>query len=278
MPEFLTEDNISKITKIGLSLVITYVIVHLLIILINRVLFKKISKQSKMLINKAIIYTSVIIFILISIDILQLQAVFKTLLGAAGILGIVLGIASQTSIGNIVSGIFIISEKSFELGDMIKIGNTMGKVYSIDLLSIKLKTVDNLLIRIPNQTIISTEVINVTKFPIRRMDITVSVAYKENLKKVEQILRKIAADNPLCLDEPEALVLANTFGASSIDFLFGVWFEKTKYVEVRNAIFQDITETFAREGIEIPFPHVSLYTGEVTKPFPIKVENQENKE
>jgi small-conductance mechanosensitive channel len=265
----LDADILDKIKQIALTIVIGYVLIHTLVILLRRVFLKKVSKQSKMLITKAIVYAGVIIIILIIINILELKGVFATMLGAAGVLGIVLGIASQTSIGNIVSGIFLISEKPFELGDLIRVGDKMGVVYSIDLLSVKLRTLDNLLIRIPNQTIISTEVVNITKFPIRRMDIEIGVAYKENLKRVSEVLKDIASKNPLCLEEPEPLILTTSFNTSSIDFLFGLWFEKSNYVALRNSIFQEITERFAKEGIEIPFPHISVYTGEATKPFPV---------
>jgi small-conductance mechanosensitive channel len=262
---------IERIKDIAVTIIVSYSIIQIAVLLIRKVFFKHLSKQSKMLITKAIIYTGVIVALFIIIDILELKGVFKTMLGAAGVLGIVLGIASQTSIGNIISGIFLISEKPFELGDLIRVGDKLGTVYSIDLLSIKLRTLDNLLIRIPNLTIITSEVTNITKFPIRRMDIEISVAYKENLKHVVEVLNRIASDNPECLDEPEPLIISRTFGASGIDFTFGVWFERDNYAKVRNSVFQSITETFAKEGIEIPFPHLSIYTGEATKPFPVNV-------
>ncbi len=269
----ISPEAISMVKEIALTLILGYIIIKLIVILARRVFFKKVSPQSKMLITKGIIYSGVLIIVLTIINILELKNVFHTMLGAAGVLGIILGIASQTSIGNIVSGLFLISEKPFEIGDLIRVGEKQGVVYSIDLLSIKLRTLDNLLIRIPNQTIITTEVVNITKFPIRRMDITIGVAYKEDLKKVTEVLRSIANENPLCLDEPEPLVLANTFNTSSIDFIFGIWFEKTNYLQVRNSIFQQITERFKEEGIEIPFPHISIYRGEATKPFPITNED-----
>lgn len=271
----ISAEYIDKIKDIGISLLIAYLVVQVFVLLINRVFLKHTSKQSKMLLTKGIVYTGVLIVLFIIINILELKGMFKTMLGAAGVLGIVLGIASQTSIGNIVSGLFLISEKPFELGDLLRVGDKVGYVYSIDLLSIKLKTLDNLLIRIPNQTIISTEVTNLTRFPIRRMDIELSVAYKENLKRVNEVLKEVAKNIPLCLDEPEPLVMSKSFGSSGIDILFGVWFEKSNYGKVRDALFQGITETFAKEGIEIPYPHVSLYTGEITKPFPMKIINQE---
>lgn len=267
----MDSEVIDKVKGIVITIFLAYFIIHVLILLVQKVFFKHLSKQSKMLITKGIIYAGVIVSLFIIIDVLDLKGVFRTMLGAAGVLGIVLGIASQTSIGNIISGLFLISEKPFELGDLIRVGDKLGTVYSIDLLSIKLRTLDNLLIRIPNQTIITTEVTNITKFPIRRMDIQLSVAYKENLKHVVEVLKRIADENPDCLDEPEPLIITRNFGDSGIDFTFGVWFEKDNYAVVRNAIFQSISETFAKEGIEIPFPHVTLYTGEETKPFPVKV-------
>lgn len=268
-------NTIEKAKDIAIAVVICYSIIQVSVLLVQKVFFKHLSSQSKMLITKGIIYTGVLVAIFIIINILDLKGVFTTLLGAAGVLGIVLGIAAQTSIGNVISGLFLISEKPFELGDLIRVGDKLGKVYSIDLLSIKLKTLDNLLIRIPNNTIITTEITNITKFPIRRMDIQISVAYKENLKKVVEVLKGIASDNPDCLDEPEPLILSTAFGASGIDFTFGVWFERDNYLKVRNSVFQSITEVFAREGIEIPFPHLTVYSGEVTKPFPVQISTDE---
>jgi small-conductance mechanosensitive channel len=137
-------------------------------------------------------------------------------------------------------------------------------------LSIKVKTYDNLLIRIPNQSVISTELINVTKFPIRRLDFQIGVAYKEDLRKVKSVLEDVARNNPLCLEEPEPVIIFQSFGDSSIDITFAVWFEKANYLAVKNSVFIEIKEAFDREGIEMPFPHVSVYAGEASKPIPVK--------
>ena len=270
--KYLEGPAILKIRNVLIIVVAGYAILQLIVFLVRRVLWKNLNPQTKFIINRAIVYTGIVIIFLLILHALDVK--IGALLGAAGILGIVLGIASQTSIGNIISGIFLISEKSFEIGDLIRVGDKLGTVYSIDLLSVKLKTLDNLLIRIPNQTMISSEVTNITKFPIRRMDIDIGVAYKEDLKKVMDILRQLASKNPHCLDEPEPLILIKEFGESSINFLFGLWFEKSNYVTLRNSIIQEIKSTFDTEGIEIPFPHITLYTGEVTKPFPIRTSSE----
>ena len=101
------------------------------------------------------------------------------------------------------------------------------------------------------------------------MDFELSVAYKEDLAKVKSIIERVVKNNPLCLDEPEPFILFKTFGDSGINILLGVWFEKANFRNVKNSVFMDIKSTFDAEGIEIPFPHVSIYAGEATKPFQI---------
>jgi small-conductance mechanosensitive channel len=267
-------ETFGKILRIAIIFVVGIVIIYLVSILVKKLLPKYFSQQRKMIINRFVQYTGVVIlfFTIISELEINLTAVF----GAAGIIGIVIGVASQTSIGNIVSGFFLVSEKSFELGDVIRIGDKIGTVYSIDLLSIKIKTFDNLLLRLPNQTVISSEVTNVTKFPIRRYDLDLSVAYKEDLGKVKSVIERVVRDNPLCLDEPEPLITFKSFGDSGINILLGVWFEKNNFLKVKNSVFKEIKDAFDAEGIEIPFPHMSIYAGEATKPFPF-VDKSKNK-
>jgi small-conductance mechanosensitive channel len=201
----------------------------------------------------------------------------NALLGAAGVASVAIGFASQTSLSNIISGLFLYWEKPFEAGDIIQVGETTGIVISIDLMSVKLRKYDNLFVRIPNETMIKAQVTNITKFPIRRMDINVGVAYKEDVDRVIEILKDVADKNPYCLDEPEPLVIFQNYGESSLDFMLGLWFEKTQFVMLKNSIMRDIKNRFDGEGIEIPFPHRTIYTGAITEPFPIKVFNTDGK-
>lgn len=265
----ISQKALSMIINIGLTLAIGISVTYLLAFIFQRYIGKRLSQQSRMLIYKGITYAGFIIILFIILKELGLK--LSALLGAAGVVGIILGIASQTSIGNIISGLFLVSEKTFELGDIIKIEDKIGVVYSIDLLSIKIRTFDNLLLRIPNQKVISSDLTNITRFPIRRLDFEVSVAYKEDLEKVHSVLAEIAKDNPLCLDEPEPLILFRDFGSSGINILFGVWFEKPNYLTVKNSVFKTIKKRFNEEGIEIPFPHLSFYTGEKSRPMSVRI-------
>jgi small-conductance mechanosensitive channel len=264
--KYFNAEMIEKLIRIGIILIVGIILITIITAAVKKLLPKKLSQQRKMIINRFVSYSAITMLFMVIVS--ELNINLAAIFGAAGVIGIIIGVASQTSIGNIVSGFFLVSEKSFEIGDLIRIGDKTGTVYSIDLLSIKIKTLDNLLLRIPNQTVISSEVINVTKFPIRRMDIDISVAYKEDLGRVMEVINGVVKRNPLCLDEPDPLITFKAFGDNGIQILLGVWFEKANFLKVKNSLFIDIKSTFEAEGIEIPFPHVSIYAGQATKPFP----------
>lgn len=183
----------------------------------------------------------------------------SVLLGAAGVLSVALGIASQTSASNLISGIFLIGEGAFAIGDTIRIGQTEGEVLSIDLLSVKLCTGDNVYVRIPNEQIIKSEVVNLTRFAIRRLNLTVSVAYREDIRRVRALLLRLAEDNPLCLDEPPPQVVMLNFGESAINLQFSVWARRENFSRVRDQLQEAIKEAFEAQGIEIPLPRFTLH-------------------
>ncbi len=270
---YFNASMLQSLIRVALILIIGLTIIYLLAFFVGKLLPARLSKQRIMIINRAVLYTGFIslFFIIISELDINLAAIF----GAAGVIGLVVGVASQTSIGNIVSGFFLVSEKSFEIGDVIRIGDKTGTVFSIDLLSIKIRTADNLLIRIPNQLVITSQLTNLTRFPIRRIDIELSVAYKDDLGSVRNILERVAKNNPLCLDEPAPVIIFKNFGSSGIEITFGIWCERTNFLKVKNEVFQEIKQAFDAEGIEIPFPHISLYAGEATKPLPVVLNEKE---
>lgn len=193
------------------------------------------------------------------------------LLGAAGVLGIALGFASQTSVSNVISGLFLIAERPFVVEDLIEVGGVTGRVVSIGTLSVQLRTFDNRMVRIPNEILVKSQMINITRFPVRRVDVRVGVAYKEDPARVRAILLDIAAQNPTCLMEPAPVVVFEGFGESSLNFLFGAWATQANFLELKNSIQEDLKARFDAEGIEIPFPHRTLYVGSETDPFPVRM-------
>jgi small-conductance mechanosensitive channel len=160
---------------------------------------------------------------------------------------------------NLISGVFLIFERPFNVGDVIRVGTTSGTVLSVDLLSVKLRTFDNTYVRIPNESMIKSEVTTLTRYPIRRIELAIGVGYGTDLDQAERLLREIAANNPRCLEEPAPLIQVRALGDSSVDLMFLVWTARENLLAVQNELLRAILERFAAEGIEIPFPQRTLH-------------------
>jgi small-conductance mechanosensitive channel len=191
----------------------------------------------------------------------QLGFDFAVLLGAAGIVTVAIGFASQTSASNLISGLFLVLEKAVQAGDIVTIDGVTGEVLAVDLLSTKLRTFDNLQVRIPNETMVKARITTLNRFPVRRVDLTVGVAYESDLGLVQKTLLEVAQRNPLVLDEPAPLLISQGFGDSSIDYLLAVWGKSENFLTVRNTVTREIKEAFDAAGIEIPFPQRTLQPG-----------------
>jgi len=231
-------------------------------------LFAEEDAQRAMILRRGALYGIAGLFTASAL--MELGFDLSVLLGAAGILTVAIGFASQTSASNVISGLFLLGERPFAVGDVIRVNGTTGEVLSVDLLSVKLRTFDNLFVRIPNETMIKSEVTNLRRFPIRRVDLQVGVAYKEDLREVHEVLMEVADRNPLCLEEPTPLIIFQGYGDSSINHQFSVWAKTEHFLDLRNSIPVEIKEAFDEHDIEIPFPHRTLYTGSETTPFPVQ--------
>lgn len=197
--------------------------------------------------------------IAVVIGCLRILAVDLTaLLAAAGIFGIAVGFAAQASISNVISGAFLIFERSFRVGDLIRVGDVVGEVLSIDLLAVKLRSIDNTLVRIPNESLIKTNVINLTRYPIRRLDVSIGVGYGAPLAKALEVLRRTVEGHVRVLRKPDPDVFVESLGDSGINITARVWIDRNAFVESKSELLVSMKEALDAAGIEIPFPHRKL--------------------
>lgn len=214
------------------------------------------NKQAGLMAEKFTFYTGLVLIAMLVLH--QLGFKISALLGAAGILGIAIGFASQTVVSNLISGVFLLSEKTFQVGDQINVDQFKGIVLSIDLLSVKLRTYENHLIRIPNEVLLKHNVVNVTHFPIRRCDIPISVGYGETVAHVKEVLQRIISNNKHALQNPKPLVVFESFDASSLAFKIGVWAVKEEFMDLKQSLMEEIKITFEKENIEIPYAYQNV--------------------
>lgn len=266
--ELLNPERLASLFRAGLLIAAGFLFARLAAALPARAMGKHLSAHQLMIVRRVVYYLVLVLFLASALH--ELGFSLGVLLGAAGVLSVAVGFASQTSASNLISGLFLLGEKPFAVGDIITVGGTTGEVLAVDLLSVKLRTFDNLYVRIPNETLIKSETTTLTRFPIRRLDIKVGVAYKEDLGRVREVLMKVAEGNPLCLDEPKPLFIFLAFGNSALELQFSVWSTRENFLDLRNGMHEDIKRAFDEAGIEIPFPHLSIYAGSVTEPFPVR--------
>jgi small-conductance mechanosensitive channel len=266
--------HVFAIGKGFLILIIGYFLARFARNSIGRLKIANLTPHSMTLLKRVVFYG---IIVLTSISVMkELGFDLSVVLGAAGIFSVAIGFASQTSASNLISGLFLMMERPFSVGDIISVGDTTGEVLSIDLLSVKVRTFDNLFVRLPNESMIKTQVTTLTKFPIRRADLKIGIAYKEDIERVKEILNNVAAKNTQCLDEPAPVFILLGFGSSSVDIQFSVWAKRENFLILKNTMYQEIKKTFDQQDIEIPFPHISLYSGPATRPIPIIVDRENN--
>jgi small-conductance mechanosensitive channel len=247
------------IVRIMQTLIMVLVIImlfNLIQFILGKILKGRLRDQQTFMVKKGIRYAGLVMAVLFVFKTLGIDT--SAILGAAGVAGIVFGFAAQTSMSSFISGLFILSERPFQVGDAITVDTITGIVMSMDLLSVKIRTYDNLFVRIPNETIIKSNLITVTRFPIRRMDLSLTVPYAEDLERVQEVLLDVADKNTYCLDNPAPLFGVDKFDRTGVVLFFGVWFEKSNYWNIRNSMLMGIKQRFEQEHIEIPYQKIDI--------------------
>ncbi|HEC20078.1 MAG TPA: mechanosensitive ion channel family protein [Gammaproteobacteria bacterium] len=188
-------------------------------------------------------------------------------LASAGIVGIAVGFAAKDTLANLFSGVFILADAPYKIGDYVVLDSgERGKVTRIGIRSTRLQTRDDVEITIPNAIMGNSRIVNESGGPHEKYRIRVSVgaAYGSDIDQVKKVLMEIAVSEPQVCEEPEPRVRFRAFGASSLDVNLLCWVENP---EMRGRVL-DILNTavykrFNAEGIEIPYSKQDVYIKEM---------------
>ena len=188
---FFTPEIIAQIVKAIIGLTVFFLAYLIFNRLIKKFVFKKLKPQTATIVMKVVRYTFFVLVVIYVLEIFNIN--LSALFGAAGIAGVAIGFASQTSMSNVISGFFVLTDQALKVGDFITVDEVSGTVESITMLSVKVKTSDGKIVRIPNETIINAKLQNVSSYPTRRYDVVVSVSYDTDLRKALEILGTVPA-------------------------------------------------------------------------------------
>ena len=172
--------------------------------------------------------------------------------------GVAVGLALQGSLSNFAGGVLILLMKPFVIGDYIVQGNTEGTVKEIGLVYTELITADNRLIVIPNGTLIDSSIVNVTATGKRRLELSVGIGYKSDLKKAKEVLIRLGETDPARDPENPVNVFVSELAESSVNLGLHVWVSSSEYWNAKWRLTENIKMAFDEEGIEIPFKQVEI--------------------
>lgn len=216
--------------------------------LVGRLIETHFSKHHAMLFTRVIYYGFFLLFLVSALH--EMGFKLTILLGTAGLFTVALSFASQTAASNLISGIFLLFERPFKVGDNISIKGTHGVVETIDWLSTKVKTSDNHLVRIPNEGLIKSEITNLSIYPQKRDEITLKINATHNINTIKLLLKNICDECEDVLREPSSKVLLSQLIDNSTIELKLLYWSRTDLPSVRDKLLTAIKTTFEIEGIQ----------------------------
>ncbi len=198
--------------------------------------------------------------VVLSLDMLGINVM--PFIAGAGVAGIAIGFAAKDTLSNLIAGVLLIVDRPFEIGDRIEVWSaplgsaTWGDVIDIGIRATKIKTTDNIVIIIPNNEIMTRDIVNYTISSARiRVRIDIGVSYDTDIEKAKAVILNVADSAEWILKTPSSKVVVKSFGESSIDLQLRVWInDARKRMDTISFITDQVKSAFNKEGIEIPFP------------------------
>jgi small-conductance mechanosensitive channel len=215
--------------------------------LVGKVIESRFSKHHAMLSSRIVYYSLFMLFLVSALH--EMGFKLTILLGTAGLFTVAISFASQTAASNLISGVFLLFERPFKVGDIISIKDIKGTVETIDWLSTKIKTSDNRLIRIPNEGLIKSEITNLSTYPQKRDEIVLRIEASHNVSTIKGLLRDICDDCAHILPKPATkILLSEMIDSGGVELKLLYW-SRSDLAAVRDEVLMAIKSNFERESI-----------------------------
>ncbi len=243
------------------------------IYLIGKYIIKWLNKLFEKLMIRRKLDPTVTSFLKSLINILLYLVLALSIIGQLGIkltgiaaliasAGMAVGMALSGNLSNFAGGLLILVFRPFKVGDYIESSaGASGTVKEIQIFHTILVTPDNKTIYAPNGNLSNGVITNYSMKDLRRVEWNIAVEYGTDFNKVEQVVKNIIAQNPMIVQTPEPSILLGELADSSVNIKIRVWVKTDDYWAVNFQMNKDIYETFNKEGIEFPFPQLTVHQG-----------------
>jgi len=204
--------------------------------------------------------TSKVCWILLLLVVLEKLGVdIAPLIAGLGVSGFILGFAFQESLGNLASGLMIAINEPFKIGDYVVIAGHEGSVLKVDMMATVLATADNKKIVIPNKSAWGSPIVNFSALGRRRVDIRIGIEYTCDVAKAIRVALETLPTVPGVLADPAPVVAVASLDDSQVTLNIRPWAEGVNYWKVHNDTQVAIKSAFERNGIDIPFPQLTVH-------------------
>ncbi|HYA19292.1 MAG TPA: mechanosensitive ion channel domain-containing protein [Burkholderiales bacterium] len=269
LPDILDAMDYASFTVGGQQISLTDILGGILSVLVTllaafwlaRVLERKVMAAGnldmnlRVVLSKTIRASLIVVGVFIALSLAHIDITVLSLFGGA--LGVGIGFGLQRIASNYISGFIVLLDRSIHPGDMLTVDGRFGKVSKITARYLVLQSSDGTEAIIPNETLVSSTVINHTYSSRQvRIGIPVQISYQSDLHRAMEILKQAAANQPRVLTNPESKVFLKSFGENGIDLELGVWIDNIEegQLDLRSDINMEILRRFRETGIEIPYP------------------------
>lgn len=245
-----------------LKAILVFVVGRFIITMLNKLVTKMINKRDVDVSIKTFVRSlvSIMLTILLIVSVVGALGVettsFAALLASGGV---AIGMALSGNLQNFAGGLVVLLFKPYKVGDYIESQNESGTVREIQIFHTILATVDNKIIYIPNGALSSGVVINYSHQTTRRIEWVFGIDYGEDYERVEKVIARILAAESRILPEPAPFIALHALSASSVNVVVRVWVKSEDYWSVYFDGNKTVYETFNKEGINFPFPQVTVH-------------------
>jgi len=206
----------------------------------------------------------------------------SSLVALISIFSLGITLAAEDILSNVAGGLVMLSTKPFKIGDYIKTDDVEGSVVETHVNFTKLKTVDGVLITVPNKHISTSRVYNYTMNGRRRLAIEVGTEYDVPTEKVLTALTELMKSYDTVLTDPEPFVYLTGYAPSNIMYTMYCWVRSTDYLTTRWKMTQEVRDAFNKHGISMSYEHLNIHVignnGEEEKlPIPTEITNRTEK-
>jgi small conductance mechanosensitive channel len=177
-----------------------------------------------------------------------------TVVGGTGLIGLAVGIAFRDITENFLASIFLSMQRPFEMGDLVEISGVTGYVQQLNVRTTIVMTLDGNLVQIPNATVYKSTLRNFTTNANRREDFVVGIGYDDSIIDAQEIARRVLADHPAVLDNPEPSVLVDGLGTATVNLRVYFWLNgcEHSWLKVRSSVIRLVKRAFQANGISMP--------------------------